>query len=51
LKAGASATINSGTNASGDGVSTLKWIKQHMWNNNGDVAELYDSNNNLVSTQ
>ena len=46
LKAGASVSIASG-NAEGD----LKWTKNNIWNNDGDPAELYDNNGNLVSTK
>ncbi|WP_179632075.1 cell wall-binding repeat-containing protein [Clostridium peptidivorans] len=44
LKAGATIRIASG-NATGD----LKWTGAYIWNNTGDQARLYDSNNALIS--
>lgn len=44
LKAGATITI-----ASGNAEGTLKWTTTNIWNNSGDKAKLYDSNNNLIS--
>lgn len=46
LKAGATVTIASGR-ATGD----LKWTGRYIWNNDGDKAELYDPNNNLISSK
>lgn len=44
LKAGATITI-----ASGKSTGTLKWTGAYIWNDDGDKAELYDANNNLIS--
>lgn len=43
LKAGATITIASGK-SSGD----LKWTGSYIWNNDGDPAELYNKNGELV---
>lgn len=45
LGAGQSVTVYSGK-GSGD----LKWTGSYMWNNDGDPAELYDPNGNLISS-
>ncbi len=45
LEAGKSVTVYSGK-GSGD----LKWTGSYMWNNDGDPAELYDPNGNLISS-
>ncbi|MCD4715013.1 MAG: lamin tail domain-containing protein [Clostridiales bacterium] len=34
---------------SGKGSGDLKWTGSYMWNNDGDPAELYDPNGNLIS--
>ncbi|NMA64672.1 MAG: MBL fold metallo-hydrolase [Clostridiaceae bacterium] len=44
IKGGSKMTIASGK-AEGD----LKWTNKYIWNNKGDLAELYDSNGKLVS--
>ena len=51
LKAGASMYITSGANAKDDGKLYLKWSGSYIWNNNGDLGELYNSNNQLVSSK
>lgn len=46
LKAGATITI-----ASGRSTGDLKWTGSYIWNNDGDRAELYDSQGKLVSAK
>lgn len=41
--------IVSGAKAVANDDKTIVWTKSYIWNNSGDPAELYDSNNNLVS--
>ncbi|MBZ9686996.1 MBL fold metallo-hydrolase [Clostridium estertheticum] len=51
LKAGASMNITSGANAKDDEVVYLKWTGSNIWNNLGDLGELYDANDGLVSSK
>jgi beta-lactamase superfamily II metal-dependent hydrolase/putative cell wall-binding protein len=51
LKAGTTIYITSGANAKDDGKVYLKWSGSYIWNNDGDLGELYDSNNQLVSSK
>jgi len=41
--------VVSGRNASGDGVSTLKWTGSYIWNNDGDPGKLVDNYGNVIS--
>ena len=41
--------IISGPNAISKNAKTLIWTKSYIWNNNGDIAELYDKDDNLIS--
>lgn len=50
LQPGASVQAASGRNAEDDPPHKLLWTKTYIWNNEGDPAELYDSEGNLVST-
>lgn len=49
LKAGSSVNITSGPNAVDNPPSSLKWTGAYIWNNDGDAAELYDQNGDLVN--
>jgi competence protein ComEC len=50
LKAGSTIYVTSGKNAKDDGKIYLKWTGSYIWNNNGDLGELYNLNNQLVSS-
>lgn len=47
LKAGETVKVVSGPGAVGDGVNTLKWTGSYIWNNDGDLGELWDSCGNM----
>jgi competence protein ComEC len=51
LEAGTTVYITSGANAMDDGKVYLKWTGSYIWNNDGDLGELYDSNSQLVSSK
>lgn len=50
IKPGERLMIVSGPAASITDDNILVWTKSYIWNNDGDPAELYDANHNLIST-
>jgi len=46
---GSSVNITAGPNAVDNPPSSLKWTGAYIWNNDGDAAELYDQNGDLVN--
>lgn len=50
IRPGERLKIVSGSAASNIDENTLVWTKSYIWNNDGDPAELYDANHNLIST-
>ncbi|MGG3737523.1 S-layer homology domain-containing protein [Aeribacillus pallidus] len=49
LKAGATVYVTSGKNAKDQPPIYLKWTNSYIWNNDGDKAELYNSEGEKVS--
>lgn len=41
--------VISGPKAESKNDNTIIWTKKYIWNNDGDTAELYDDENNLIS--
>lgn len=49
LNEGASVKITSGLNAENQLPTHLKWTEGYIWSNDGDIAELYNSEGEKVS--